>query len=194
MQEDLRSAELTLEELVVKYACLLRDLLDIVAEGKPVVMLMIADRLKEDASYASIWRLLEWSRFRSHIYAIRHRGDELFEDRETQVTCQWYEEFIKELSYRRLSYTLFEKHPEVYPRIHIIGKDLQTEDPLWNEICLLLLEHPMSEKPLNKYNRLALYDLTKKNQFKSEDDIVEMARYYTIAMFKIKEVKVAEET
>ena len=52
----------------------------------------------------------------------------------------------------------------------------------------------MSETPLNIYNRLALYDLTKKNQFKSEDDIVGMARYYTIALFKIKEVKVAEET
>ena len=52
----------------------------------------------------------------------------------------------------------------------------------------------MSEKPLNTYNRLALYDLTKKNQFKSEDDIVGMAWYYTIALLKIKEVKVAEET
>jgi len=83
MQEDLRAAEMSLEDLVVKYASLLRDLLDIVVEGKPVVMLVIADRLRDDASTASIWRLLEWSRFRSHIYAIRHRGDELFEERET---------------------------------------------------------------------------------------------------------------
>jgi|LauGreDrversion4_2_1035121.scaffolds.fasta_scaffold460621_1 hypothetical protein len=129
---------------------------------------MIATLIRRDANKSAIWRLLEWSRFRSHIYAIRHRGDELFEDKESQVSCQWYEEFVKELAYRRLSYTLFEKHFQVYPRIHIIGKDLETDDPFWNIICLLLLEHPMSEKPLNTYNRLALYDLTKKNQFKSE--------------------------
>ncbi len=118
-----------------------------------------------DYAKAALWRLLEWSRFRSHIYAIRHRGDELFEDRETPVTCLWYEEFVKELAYRRLSYTVFEKRPEVYPRIHIVGKDLiSEEDPLWIEVCLLLLENPMGEKPLNEYNQLALYDLTK-NQF-----------------------------
>ena len=149
--------------------------------------------MRSDASNAALWRLLEWSRFRSHVYAIRHRGDELFEDRETPVSCQWYSDLVKELAYRRLSYTVFEKHFEVYPRIHIIGKDLETEDALWRDICLLLLEHPMGESPLSTYNRLALYDLTK-NQFKTEADLVGMAKYYSVVLFKVRGVRVAPET
>jgi hypothetical protein len=162
-------------------------------DGKPLILTVLGNFLRADASYAALWRLLEWSRFRSHVYAIRHRGDELFEDRETSISCQWYSDLVKELAYRRLSYTLFEKHFEVYPRIHIVGKDLETDDALWREICLILLEYPMAESPLNTYNRLALYDLTK-NQFKLEDDLVGMAKYYSVVLFRVKGVKVAAET
>jgi len=125
-------------------------MLDSEVNGKPLILNILSDFMRLDYSNSALWRLLEWSRFRSHIYAIRHRGDELFEDRETPLTCKWYEEFVKELAYRRLSYTLFEKRPEVYPRIHIVGNDLEAgDDALWTEICLLLMEHSMSEKPLN---------------------------------------------
>jgi hypothetical protein len=51
----------------------------------------------------------------------------------------------------------------------------------------------MGESPLNTYNRLALYDLTK-NQFKSEEDLVGMAKYYSVVLFRVKGVKVAAVT
>jgi len=135
---------------------------------------------------------MESTKYRNHVLAARHRGDDLFEDRETAISCSWYEELVKELAFRRISYSLFETHLEVYPRVHITGKDLETssEDTIWREVCLILLENTVGEKPLNHYNQLALFDLAK-NMFKAEEDLDWMSRYYTLALFKIKDIKVA---
>jgi hypothetical protein len=86
----------------------------------------------------------------------------------------------------------------VYPRIVIVGKDIvQPEgsiaDPEWPMVCLRLMMAPCDGRPLKAYNRLALFDLTK-NQFASERDLDMMAMYYTLAMFKIKEINIAAET
>jgi len=51
----------------------------------------------------------------------------------------------------------------------------------------------MGESPLDTYNRLALYDLTK-NQFKTEEDLVGMAKYYSVVLFRVRGVRVAAET
>ena len=51
----------------------------------------------------------------------------------------------------------------------------------------------MGESPLSTYNRLALYDLTK-NQFKTEADLVCMAKYYSVVLFRVRGVRVAPET
>lgn len=60
----------------------------------------------------------------------------------------------------------------------------------------MLLENPPqiegADPALKRYYRLALFDLTK-HQFKSEQDVMQMATYYTLAKAKIKEIKVAPE-
>jgi hypothetical protein len=57
------------------------------------------------------------------------------------------------------------------------------------------MQHPpLAFKPMNKCYRLALFDLTKNQFLHSEKDLGMMAQYYALAHFKIREVKVAEET
>lgn len=83
----------------------------------------------------------------------------------------------------------------MYPRVYIVDNNLDDVDPKWREVCLILLQYPPSDLPsLKIYYRRALFDLVK-NQFKQESDLIWMCRYYTFALFKLKnEVSVATET
>lgn len=81
---------------------------------------------------------------------------------------------------------------EVYPKVTMQVKEMEIEqsDEVWKALCLKLIMKTHDEGMLKGYYRVALFDLTK-SMFKSEADLVWMAKYYTVAMFKIKEITVA---
>ena len=105
---------------------------------------------------------MEVTRFRSHVLAARSRAEELFEDRESSDSCSNYNLVVSELAERRFNYSMLECL-EVYPRIVILGTDIQPDelDREWPQVCLNLLLNLPDERPLRDYNRLALYNLTK---------------------------------
>ncbi len=148
---------LNLKEIVIKYAGVLKHMLD------EVLLDMIESYVASD-NPGAVWKLVEYSRYRSHVMAARARAEERFENFESKETCGQYEEMVKELAERRISYSLFEEDVGVYPRIHINSGNIECEegDTLWFEICFKMLQYPpVKEKPLRSYYRQALFDLVK---------------------------------
>lgn len=149
----------------------------------------------------ALWRFMQASSFRNYVLAAKHRAEDMFETRESANKA--FAQTAKLLQEQRISYSLFEDPDieQVYPRAFITngGRDLEVGDlaKLWHQACLVLLENPPqiegTDSALKRYYRLALFDLTK-HQFKSEQDVAEMATYYTLAKAKIKEIKIAPET
>lgn len=123
--EEVKCGDISLKEIVIKWTEIIRDLLETKIEGDKSIMLFIIEDFISQCRPSAAWRFMEVTNYRSHVLAAKARADDWFEDRESKISCPWYESMVHEISLRRMSYSLFESLDlDVYPRIVITGKDL----------------------------------------------------------------------
>jgi hypothetical protein len=88
LAEDLKTMEL--KDVIIKWSIILRDHLDIGSSPQSILRTIVSN-FTNTGRHSALWRIMEVTKYRSHVLAARRRAEENFEFLESADKCAWYD-------------------------------------------------------------------------------------------------------